>query len=226
MALSARRRPGLADLEQQFSLARELQDVRVLRLRRCARFRVRPLRVPVWFCGGRRRPGGTTRASGRGISEPGSGRPGRGRSRPLPLRVDGRYRPATPASRTPRRARPNGSPDCPPDRTRAPAAPARSTRRRFAASWRRQFGPRGHRIEAAMHDPDVILRIDGDAGDRSEKPVIRKRLGPERIDLERGRRRRRWQRARRTRWRTRLTGSHLRIPLGRAPVYYRSEMGQ
>ena len=36
-----------------------------------------------------------------------------------------------------------------------------------------------------MHDPDVILRVDGHAGDRSEHPVIRQRLGPERIDLER-----------------------------------------
>ena len=35
-----------------------------------------------------------------------------------------------------------------------------------------------------MHDPDVIARIDGDAGHRSEDPVVRQRLRPERIDLE------------------------------------------
>jgi hypothetical protein len=39
-----------------------------------------------------------------------------------------------------------------------------------------------------MNDPDVILRVDGDAGDRSEEPVVRQRFRPERIDLERRRR--------------------------------------
>jgi hypothetical protein len=37
-----------------------------------------------------------------------------------------------------------------------------------------------------MRDPDMIVRVDGDAGDGAEQPVIRQRLGPERIDLEGG----------------------------------------
>ena len=37
-----------------------------------------------------------------------------------------------------------------------------------------------------MDDPDVILRVGGDTRDRSENPMFRdrKRLRPERIDLE------------------------------------------
>ena len=35
-----------------------------------------------------------------------------------------------------------------------------------------------------MRDPDVIARVDGDAGDGAENPAIRQRLGPERIDAE------------------------------------------
>ena len=38
------------------------------------------------------------------------------------------------------------------------------------------------RVGAAVHDPDVILRVDGDAGDRAEHPVVGQRLRPERID--------------------------------------------
>ena len=34
-----------------------------------------------------------------------------------------------------------------------------------------------------MDDPDVILAVDGHAGDRSQNPVIGQRLRPERIDL-------------------------------------------
>ena len=37
---------------------------------------------------------------------------------------------------------------------------------------------------AAMHDPDVVLRVDGHADRLAEHPVIRQRLRPERIDLE------------------------------------------
>ena len=40
-----------------------------------------------------------------------------------------------------------------------------------------------------MHQPDVILRVNGDTRDRSEDPVIGQRLWPERIDLKRGNRR-------------------------------------
>ena len=58
----------------------------------------------------------------------------------------------------------------------------------FRVGRRADLGARRHRVVAAVHDPDVILRVDGDAGDRSEQPVIRQRLGPERIDLERRRR--------------------------------------
>ena len=35
-----------------------------------------------------------------------------------------------------------------------------------------------------MDDPDVILEVDADADGRTENPVIRQRLGPERIHLE------------------------------------------
>src|SRR4051794_4893995 len=47
------------------------------------------------------------------------------------------------------------------------------------------------RIDAAMHDPDVILGVDRDAGHRAENPrlLLRKWFGPERIDLDRRRRR-------------------------------------
>ena len=46
------------------------------------------------------------------------------------------------------------------------------------------LGARGERVGAAMDDPDVILGVDRNAGDRSEHPVVRQRLRPERIDLE------------------------------------------
>ena len=36
----------------------------------------------------------------------------------------------------------------------------------------------------SMHDPDAIILVGGDAGDLPEQPVVRQRLGPERIDLE------------------------------------------
>src|SRR5262249_44778161 len=41
------------------------------------------------------------------------------------------------------------------------------------------------RIDAAMHDPDVILRIGRDAGHRSENPVLldRKRFRPENFNF-------------------------------------------
>ena len=35
-----------------------------------------------------------------------------------------------------------------------------------------------------MHDPDVVLRIDGHANRLAEHPVIGQRPGPQRIDLE------------------------------------------
>ena len=35
----------------------------------------------------------------------------------------------------------------------------------------------------------MVLRVDRNARDRSEEPVIRQGLGPERVDLEAGRRR-------------------------------------
>ena len=33
-----------------------------------------------------------------------------------------------------------------------------------------------------MHDPDVVLVVDGDAGDLAERPILGQVLGPERID--------------------------------------------
>jgi hypothetical protein len=49
------------------------------------------------------------------------------------------------------------------------------------------FGSHGERVESAMHDPDVLFRIQGDAGHGAEDPVIRQRLRPEGIDLKRRR---------------------------------------
>src|SRR5207247_9301287 len=51
---------------------------------------------------------------------------------------------------------------------------------------RRSLLARLQRLDAAMDDPDVILRVGGDTRDRSEDPMFRdrKRLRPERIDLE------------------------------------------
>ena len=40
----------------------------------------------------------------------------------------------------------------------------------------------------AMGDPDVVARIDGDADDRADDPVVRQRLRPGGIDAEKGRR--------------------------------------
>ena len=36
----------------------------------------------------------------------------------------------------------------------------------------------------ALDDPDVVALVDRDAGDLAERPVVRQRLRPERIDLE------------------------------------------
>ena len=38
-----------------------------------------------------------------------------------------------------------------------------------------------------MNDPDVIVRIDGQADGLADDPMIRQRLGPERIHFEPGR---------------------------------------
>ena len=35
-----------------------------------------------------------------------------------------------------------------------------------------------------MDDPDVVLVVDPDADRHAEQPVIRQRLGPQRIDFE------------------------------------------
>ena len=35
-----------------------------------------------------------------------------------------------------------------------------------------------------MNDPDVILSVNGNARDRSQDPMVRHRLGPQRLDLE------------------------------------------
>ena len=35
-----------------------------------------------------------------------------------------------------------------------------------------------------MHDPDVVVPVDGDAGHLAEDPVLRQRLGPERLGPE------------------------------------------
>src|SRR5262245_35877306 len=43
------------------------------------------------------------------------------------------------------------------------------------------------RIGASMSDPDVIPRVDGDAGHGTEDPMIRQRFGPQRINFEYGR---------------------------------------
>src|SRR3954470_20867198 len=42
------------------------------------------------------------------------------------------------------------------------------------------------RVDAAVDDPDAVLAVGGDAGDRSEDPVLRhrERLWPQRFDLE------------------------------------------
>ena len=37
---------------------------------------------------------------------------------------------------------------------------------------------------AGVDDPDVVLLVDPDADRQAEHPVVRQRLGPERIDLE------------------------------------------
>jgi hypothetical protein len=42
----------------------------------------------------------------------------------------------------------------------------------------------GQRRRTAVHDPDVIVGINPDADRLSENPVIRHRLGPQRIDFE------------------------------------------
>jgi hypothetical protein len=39
-----------------------------------------------------------------------------------------------------------------------------------------------------MHDPDVVVRADRDAGDLAEDPAFGQRLWPERLGLEGGRR--------------------------------------
>ncbi len=63
-------------------------------------------------------------------------------------------------------------------------------RRKTALVGGRRVRGRAHlrsrveRVGAAVDDPDVVLRVDRDAGDRAEEPVIRQRLGPERVDLE------------------------------------------
>src|SRR5580765_5226903 len=55
---------------------------------------------------------------------------------------------------------------------------------------RRSFFVGLQRVDAAVHDPDVILGIDRHAGDRAENPgfLLRERFGPERIHDERRRR--------------------------------------
>ena len=35
-----------------------------------------------------------------------------------------------------------------------------------------------------MRDPDVIVRVDGDAGNRAENPSVGQRFGPDWIDAE------------------------------------------
>ena len=35
-----------------------------------------------------------------------------------------------------------------------------------------------------MHHPDAIVAVGGEAGDLAQDPVVRQRLGPERINLE------------------------------------------
>ena len=61
-------------------------------------------------------------------------------------------------------------------------------RRRRAALRGRRIRGRVHfaRLEraGAMNDPDVILRVDRDADRLAEDPVVRQRLGPQRIDFE------------------------------------------
>src|SRR6185295_12433543 len=63
-------------------------------------------------------------------------------------------------------------------------------RRGEAARARPRFERRSllvvlQRVDAAVDYPDAILRIDGNAGDRSENPVLRhrERLRPQRIDF-------------------------------------------
>jgi len=45
----------------------------------------------------------------------------------------------------------------------------------------------GERGGAAMNDPDIVLIVDPNPDGRSEQPVIRQRLRPKRVDLERRR---------------------------------------
>src|SRR5688572_15724915 len=61
-------------------------------------------------------------------------------------------------------------------------------RRRYAATPKRRIlcGAELALAErrGALHDPDVVARVDGDAGDLPEQPVVRQRLRPERVDLK------------------------------------------
>ncbi len=42
-------------------------------------------------------------------------------------------------------------------------------------------------VDGPVDDPDVVLAVDGDAGDLAEDPFVGQRLGPERINGELGR---------------------------------------
>src|SRR5262249_16479925 len=60
-------------------------------------------------------------------------------------------------------------------------------RRHAAFGARRLLRGRGFQPRqrtGALHDPDVIALVDRDAGDLAERPVVRQRLRPRRIDLE------------------------------------------
>jgi hypothetical protein len=184
-ALVVARLAGLADLQQELAGAGELEHVRVLRFRRRGGAAPLACRSGRWC-----RTGG-----GRGAPAPGV----RG-ARAGNLRRTGR--------RDPHRAfRVDGNPPggdgpleavagaAPMTEQRAGGVELEHLRRREAAlvgrlrSGRRaDFGAGRHRVVAAVHHPDVILRVDRDAGDRAEQPVIGQRPGPQRIDLERGRR--------------------------------------
>src|SRR6266536_2567415 len=65
-----------------------------------------------------------------------------------------------------------------------PQWPSRLPAASNSSTGRADLRARRHRVVAPVHDPDVILCVDGHARDGSEQPVIGERFRPQRIDLE------------------------------------------
>ena len=165
-----------ADLQEELAVARELEDVRV---GRAGRRGVPRLRAAPAAAGGFADDGIAASARRRRQA------PARARRRnpDVALRV---HREAA------RRLRPGVAlPGSAPARDEhALLIELEHERRRRAAEagrWRSEHHPLLvglERVAAAMDDPDVILRVDGDAGDRAEHPgLIREGPRPPGIDL-------------------------------------------